>query len=298
MRGGVRAGAGDDGRALADGARRRRGRARAARRRRASATRPSCPRRRARPSRCRRGAARAREAVEVDRAVRAERRHDRRQDLAEHEVIVAALEERVEADCQPRRQSAHASRASSTPGRKPPARTRRGGSSAAARPRPAAPPGARQGREPNGVDGDVAPIASAVALAVPDGASIFASLCASTISARGRCFAASAAKRIISTAPSAKFGAKKTGTPARRPLPHARRDRRPMCRRRRDAGVDCGLDVRHDCVRRREVDHRLSLRRSFTSSCARRLERRREHGADLAAAPVEDDPHRPIVTGR
>ena len=51
------------------------------------------------------------------------------------------------------------------------------------------------------------PIDSAVALAVPDGASTFASLCASTISARGRCLAASAAKRIISTAPRAKFGA-------------------------------------------------------------------------------------------
>ena len=50
-------------------------------------------------------------------------------------------------------------------------------------------------------------IASAVALAVPDGASTFVSWCSSTISARGMCFAASAANRIIRTAPIAKFGA-------------------------------------------------------------------------------------------
>ena len=48
---------------------------------------------------------------------------------------------------------------------------------------------------------------------MPDGASFFASLWSSMISARGRCLAASAAKRIISTAPIEKFGATKTGTP-------------------------------------------------------------------------------------
>ena len=46
-----------------------------------------------------------------------------------------------------------------------------------------------------------------VARAVPDGASRFVSWCSSTISARGRWRAASAANRIISTAPTAKFGA-------------------------------------------------------------------------------------------
>ena len=51
------------------------------------------------------------------------------------------------------------------------------------------------------------PIASAVAFAVPEGASTFVSWCSSTISARGMCFDASAAKRIMSTAPIAKFGA-------------------------------------------------------------------------------------------
>ena len=48
---------------------------------------------------------------------------------------------------------------------------------------------------------------AAVAFAVPDGASRFVSAWSSTISARGKCFAASSANRIISTAPSAKFGA-------------------------------------------------------------------------------------------
>ena len=38
-----------------------------------------------------------REPVEVDRAVLAERRDDRGQDFAEHDVIVAALQQRVEA---------------------------------------------------------------------------------------------------------------------------------------------------------------------------------------------------------
>ncbi len=51
------------------------------------------------------------------------------------------------------------------------------------------------------------PIRSAVSFAVPDGASSFAAWCSSTISARSMCAAASAAKRIISTAPIAKFGA-------------------------------------------------------------------------------------------
>src|SRR6266511_4348880 len=60
------------------------------------------------------------------------------------------------------------------------------------------------------------PSSSAVAFAVPDGASFFASLWSSTISARGINAAASRAKRIIKTAPSAKFGAWKHPTPASR----------------------------------------------------------------------------------
>ncbi len=51
------------------------------------------------------------------------------------------------------------------------------------------------------------PMRAAVAFAVPDGASSFVSAWSSTISARGMVFDASSAKRIISTAPSAKFGA-------------------------------------------------------------------------------------------
>ncbi len=67
---------------------------------------------------------------------------------------------------------------------------------------------------------------------------------------------------------------------------------------RRDAGIDGGLDVRHHCVRRREVDHDVGLPEIVHELVAGRLERRPEHRADLAAAPVEEDPHRPIVTGR
>src|SRR4051794_1127030 len=48
---------------------------------------------------------------------------------------------------------------------------------------------------------------SAVALAVPDGVSTFVGGCSSTISACGKCADACSAKRIISTAPIAKFGA-------------------------------------------------------------------------------------------
>ena len=59
--------------------------------------------------------------------------------------------------------------------------------------------------------GTPAPIPAAVALAVPDGASSFVSACSSMISACGNERAASAAKRIISTAPSAKLGATKHG---------------------------------------------------------------------------------------
>ena len=50
--------------------------------------------------------------------------------------------------------------------------------------------------------------------AVPDGASILPSWCSSTISALAMCLEASAAKRIISTALIAKFGAAKTMAPS------------------------------------------------------------------------------------
>ena len=48
------------------------------------------------------------EPVVVDAAVLVERRHDRRQNFAEHEAILAALQERVEAGCEPRWQVTHA----------------------------------------------------------------------------------------------------------------------------------------------------------------------------------------------
>ena len=54
---------------------------------------------------------------------------------------------------------------------------------------------------------DAAAMRSAVCIAVPDGASIFWSWCSSMISAVSKYGAASSAKRIISTAPIAKFGA-------------------------------------------------------------------------------------------
>src|SRR4051812_36280505 len=58
-------------------------------------------------------------------------------------------------------------------------------------------------------------IISAVRAAVPDGASSLPSWCSSTISARAITREASAAKRIISTAPMAKLGAKNTFAPRR-----------------------------------------------------------------------------------
>ena len=54
---------------------------------------------------------------------------------------------------------------------------------------------------------DAAAIRCAVSMAVPDGASTLASWCSSMISAVSKYGAASSAKRIISTAPMAKFGA-------------------------------------------------------------------------------------------
>jgi hypothetical protein len=59
----------------------------------------------------------------------------------------------------------------------------------------------------SGALGRTASIAWAVLMAVPEGASALASWCSSMISTWGRYLAASAAKRIISTAPMAKFGA-------------------------------------------------------------------------------------------
>ena len=109
-------------------------------------------------------------------------------------------------------------------------------------------------RQAHRVDRDVRrPCAAAVALAVPDGASIFVSACSSMISAWSNERAASAANRIIRTAPSAKFGATKHAHPRSRasrsssprsssPRPvvpitqgHRRRAPRRRCRGRRPA---------------------------------------------------------------
>ena len=101
------------------------------------------------------------------------------------------------------------------PARTPRGTSCRGGSSASRPGRRRSPPGARRG--PGSLTewiGTSPPIRAAVALAVPDGASSFVSAWSSTISACGNDRAASSANRIIRTAPSAKFGATKHGTPA------------------------------------------------------------------------------------
>ncbi len=67
---------------------------------------------------------------------------------------------------------------------------------------------------------------------------------------------------------------------------------------RRHACVDGGFDVRHDSVRRREIDHHVGLAEIVHELVTGCLERRREHGPDLPAAPVQEELHRPIVTGR
>ena len=72
--------------------------------------------------------------------------------------------------------------------------------------------------QPHRVDRHSPLMRAAVAFAVPDGASSFVSWCSSTISAAIEHADASSAKRIMSTAPSAKFGAKKHGTPASRAI--------------------------------------------------------------------------------
>ena len=99
------------------------------------------------------------------------------------------------------------------------------------------------------------PISSAVAFAVPDGASCFASLWSSTISALRKCAAASRAKRIISTAPIEKFGATKSAQPVL--LGERTELGRLPAGRAHDAGdalLEGGADVRRRCVRSREVD--------------------------------------------
>jgi hypothetical protein len=71
-----------------------------------------------------------------------------------------------------------------------------------------------EARRPHEWIGGSVPIRAAVAFDVPDGASRFSSEWSSTIAARGNTLAASSANCIISTAPLAKFGAWKHGTPA------------------------------------------------------------------------------------
>ena len=94
--------------------------------------------------------------------------------------------------------------------------------------------------------------------AVPDGASFFASLCSSMISARGKYAPPAAAKRIISTAPIEKFGATKSRSPRSRAssssgcgVPAGRADDA------RDALLERGAHVRRRGVGRREVDGRV-----------------------------------------
>ena len=145
------------------------------------------------------------------------------------------------------------------------------------------------------------PIAAAVAFAVPDGASSFVSWWSSTISARGRCRAASAAKRIISTAPIAKFGARKTGNAALRAsaLAHARsRSAQPVVptthgtpaleRSARRSPTTASGRVKSTAASAPRASSRRSRRQHLVPG---RLERRAEHRADLPPAAEQDDLH-------
>ena len=130
-----------------------------------------------------------------------------------------------------------------------------------------------------------------MARAVPDGASFFASLCSSTISARGRYAAASAARRIISTAPIAKFGAKKTAKPRSRPRASTGARSAPLVPTTHGTPASSARsNVADDHVRRREVDRRVGGL-ELGELVPGRLERGREHAPDLPAPSVQADLH-------
>ena len=162
-----------------------------------------------------------------------------------------------------------------------------------ARARRGAPPGGRPvpGRRTEWIGGSP-PIAAAVAFAVPEGASTFVSWWSSTISARGRCAAASAAKRIISTAPRAKFGAWNTGRPAARARsPTSLRSAPLVPTTHGTPAATARVDVCDHRVRAGEVDHRVGAAEPVDERVAGRLERRAEYRADLAARAVQNDAH-------
>ena len=153
------------------------------------------------------------ERVEVDRPVRAERRHDRGQDLAEHRRDCTRLQARqekpFEAHGQARREAPHCLDRAQHARHESRAEVVSPDREAPGPPRITSWCATRPGRRTEWMATSPA-IRSVVARAVPDGASRFVSACSSsTISARGNDAEASSAKRIISTAPSAKFGAKK-----------------------------------------------------------------------------------------
>ena len=121
-----------------------------------------------------------------------------------------------------------------------------------------------------------------VIMAVPDGASILASWCSSITSAVSKYGAASSAKRIISTAPMAKFGA------TRQLLVEKAAFRSSMSSAREAGGADDGVDavvgapagVGAGGVERGEVDGHLDAASAMTSAIggdgdARRPPRRR-----------------------
>ncbi len=139
------------------------------------------------------------------------------------------------------------------------------------------------------------PSAAAVRAAVPLGASSLASWCSSMISAFAMCLAASAAKRIISTAPIAKFGA--TSTFARGPSPSraASAAARSACRSKPVVPTTACTPARRHAsafcerrVRAREVDDHVGVaaarrparppaagRRGRSAACPLRPRRRR-----------------------
>ena len=133
-------------------------------------------------------------------------------------------------------------------------RRRRGRRPARSRWRPASARGRRPGARPA--------TSSAVRRAVPLGASALSGWCSSTISTDSKNRAACAANRIISTAPTAKFGATRTPTPgasASQPRSVASRSSsKPVVPTTDvDAVLDAELQVVHDGVRPGEVDRDL-----------------------------------------
>ena len=134
-----------------------------------------------------------------------------------------------------------------------------------------------------------AAISSAVRRAVPEGASALSGWCSSTTSTDSKNGAASAAKRIISTAPMEKLGAIRTPTPgASSSQPRSVGEPLVVEAGRADHRVDAVLDaepqVVHHHVGVGEVDDGLAPRRSPDRRASRRRRRRATSSVSAAAS--------------